>query len=144
MKFFTLLLIIYLLSGCDPERSTIYSTKDCLEKYQPGNIAAIVSSPEKYDHSYVEITGFYYWGVEQTSLSNARVSKYKSSLLWVDFNSSLIDSLENNNIHNENIFKNLTGRRIKIRGRIDSKDRGHLDQYGATIKNVCYLEVYKW
>lgn len=140
MKLAILLFITYILTGCDSGRTTIYSTNDCIESYQPANLSAITSSSQKYDSSYVEVTGFYYLGFEVSALSNSRGSQYESSMLWVDFSSSVFDSL----IKNEDDLKKLLGKKIKMRGKIDSKAQGHLDQYAATIKNVCYLEVYKW
>jgi len=144
MKLGVLLFITYIFSGCDPGRTTIYSTQNCIENYQPTNLSSITSSAQKFDSSYVEVTGFYYSGFEISSLSNSKNSHYESSMLWVDFNFPLVDSLEKSKINNESFFEKLSGKKIKIRGKIDFKDQGHLSQYAASIKNVCYLEIYKW
>ena len=144
MKLVALLFITYIFLGCDPGRTTLYSTQKCIENFQPTNLISITSSAQKFDSNYVEVTGFYYSGFEKSALSNSKNSLYESSMLWVDFNSSLVDSLEKNKINNENFFEKLSGKKIKIRGKIDFKDQGHLGQYAATIKNVCYLEIYKW
>ena len=144
MKLAVLLFITYIFSGCDSGRTTIYSTQNCIENYHPTNLSSITSSVQKYDSSYVEVTGFYYSGFEASVLSNSKNSFYASSMLWVRFKSSIIDSLEKYRTQNESIWSNLTGKKIKIRGRINSNGHGHLGQYAATIENICYLEIYKW
>jgi len=144
MKLVMLLFITLMLTGCDPGRTRIYSTNDCLENYKPANLNSIISSASKYDSSYVEITGFYQWGTEATAISNSKASQYENSKVWVEFRFAIVDSLEKNRIGDKNVFKELSGKKIKIRGKIHSEDRGHLEQYAATIKNVCYLEIYNW
>jgi hypothetical protein len=65
-------------------------------------------------------------------------------MIWVEFSGAIVDLLEMNEFKNKSVFTKLSGKKIKIRGKIDSRDRGHLDQYAAAIKNVCYLEIFNW
>ena len=143
LSIFLFLLIMSVLTGCDSGRTRIYSTNDCTENYQRVNFNLIMNSAEKYDSSFVEITGFYYLGFEASVISNSKTGQNEKSMIWVDFRSSLIDSLEKNS-NDEHVFEKISGKKIKIIGRVDSKAHGHLDQYAATIEQICYLEVYNW
>ena len=144
MKLTTFIFIIVALAGCDPGRSAIYSTEECVGNYQPINLNGVTSSPEKFDTRHVEVTGYYYYGFEVSALSNSKGSKYEKSMLWVDLGPTIIASLEKDSVMYESLFKYRSGKKIKIRGEINADGGGHLSQYAATIKNVCYLEIYKW
>lgn len=122
---------------------TIYSTKDCIGNYQPVNFNLIMNAAQEFDSSLIEVTGFYYMGFEVSAISNSKHNQSEKSMIWVDFRPSLVDTLEKN-AANGNVFEKLSGKKIKIKGRVDSESHGHLGQYPATIKQICYLEVYKW
>src|SRR5688572_30327386 len=130
MKLAILLFIIYIVTGCDSERTPIYSTQECIENYQSTNLRSITSSAQKFDSSFVELIGFYHWGPEASAISTSKVDQYTESMLSVNFNSSIVHSLEKNGIGD--VFRTLSGKKIKIRGRIHSKDRGHGELFAAT------------
>jgi len=135
-------ILFSVLSSCNANKtlSGIYTAKDCDQKYQTVSLITITAPGTIYNGRFVEVNGYYQWGTEESAISDYLVSQ---KLIWIEFTSGIADSLENKNKSpNENVFDKMSGRRIKIRGTVDTSDHEHLGQYAAAIKYICYLQVY--
>ena len=76
MKYtvFLFLLASYIVTGCDSQRTTIYLAENCADDYQQVNFNLIMNAPEKYDSSFVEITGFYKQAFEASAVANSKIN----------------------------------------------------------------------
>lgn len=85
-----------------------------------------------YDGRFVELTGYFNLGVEQSALSKKRNSQKKGSMIWIgSISDDIVDSLEKKSGPDTNVFKILKQRKITIKGMVDMDDQGHIDQYAA-------------
>lgn len=102
---------------------------------------SLSDSASFYDRKQVEVSGYYSWRIEESALFARKTNSDNEFSLWVDFKAGLVDSLMKRELLGENIFSKMSGKRIKIRGILYSNSHGHLGQYSASVKDVCYLEI---
>jgi hypothetical protein len=88
------------------------------------NFTRIIESPDKFDGKEIEISGIYYDQFENIAIYLNRNSG-TGEAMWVDMLDARVD---------------LNGKRIKLKGRFNRNDKGHLRQYLGTIKEVKVIE----
>jgi len=132
--------VIFLINfncNLDHNAHRVFQTPECLQNPEKVTIKMLKNSPVRYHSHFVEISGFYEWGTEQSSVSEKFNEK---PMIWINFSFDLVDSLEKDDLPNESIFLKMIGKKLKIRGVVDTNDHGHLGGYFATIRNICFVE----
>jgi hypothetical protein len=139
-----LIIIILSVSSCYPDTRT-YTSGECSNNFKSVNVYKIIRSASRYDSQFVEISGYYYSAFEQSGLSPYIIENpYENvKMLWIDLDRDLsrkngVDTISLSDSWKE--FQRIK-KRIMIRGMVDAESHGHLGQYAATIKNVCYLRI---
>ena len=85
------------------------------------------------DGQYVETEGIFKWGFEELAIYPSQYASTEISI-WLEPHLDLLPEKEWNNLIK------LAGKKIIVRGRIDTNSRGHLGQYLTTITNIYYLK----
>jgi hypothetical protein len=122
-------------------KTSVYNTEDCNTEFKRISIKSLSDSVSFYDRKRVEISGYYSYSIEQSALFTGETYNSNEFSLWVEFSTRLIDSLVKKELPGENVFNKMSGKTVKIRGMLISDSHGHLGQYSATVKDVCYLEI---
>lgn len=132
-----------ILISCNTKENIVsfYSTEDCNPDFKRISMKSLSDSASFYDRKQVEVSGYYSWRIEESALFARKTNSDNEFSLWVDFKAGLVDSLMKRELLGENIFSKMSGKRIKIRGILYSNSHGHLGQYSASVKDVCYLEI---
>ena len=144
MRFIVSTLFIFFLVGCTSHKSisTIYTTNDWNQKFQPISFKALADSAFIYDGHFVEISGYYYWGTEVSAISRQKGEHEIENMIWVDLDPDLATIKGNDTVFLFRPLKEydkIKRKRIKIRGKIDSSNHGH--GWVAYINFVCYVEL---
>lgn len=88
------------------------------------NFVHIVKSPDKFDGKEIEISGIYFEQFENVAIYLNRDS-FRDEAIWVD----MVNSRED-----------LSGKRIKLKGRFDRNQKGHLGLYLGTIREAKVID----
>lgn len=137
-----LFLFFFLNYSCSNKDTHIVFTGECQTEAIPVHLNKVVKTLGTYLNQYIEIEGYYRWGSEQSGIYLSRFSGNHKAL-WVEFNehAKLRDSKTGKTFYDVSNSMNLIDkRRIKIKGKL-VLEKGHLDEYAATITNLCHLEV---
>lgn len=100
-------------------------------EFQKVELNEIFENPAAFDGKYVEVKGIYYFGFEESSLAERRGESADCIYVFIRNNRELDQHIEN--------FK--SGKKIRIKGRIDIEEKGHLNSCKLGITNICYFEV---
>ncbi len=96
--------VFFILLSCSEPLE--YGSK--MDSVQNLSISQLSKPPDLYDSIVVELTGYYYWGFEQSVFYERKWIKSNSNAVWVDFTDSLNDSVP------EGINDKLQGERLKL------------------------------
>ncbi|HVW98465.1 MAG TPA: hypothetical protein VHA56_21040 [Mucilaginibacter sp.] len=102
---------------------------------------------QKYDQQYVEVSGKYVEAKEQSALYNDSLFTDHSPkhALWVNFSQDCPLYLKGTHKGlfepNNGEFTPINNKKIRIRGKIDLHNHGHLRQYAATIDRISLVEL---
>lgn len=113
-------------------------TDSCIDSsiaYQKVDINKLVANPVSFDNKYVDLEGIYYLGFEESSLVGRRGESAECIYVMVGNNKLLAENIEDINM------KYVS--RIRIKGKIDITEKGHLESCKAGIKDICYFEIIK-
>jgi hypothetical protein len=90
----------------------------------------LLKSPEKYHRQEIEIRGIIHKRFEDTAIY-LKESSQKEDTVWIEYIKLNMSS---------ETFDNLDGRRVRVKGIFDIKDKGHLDQYAGALK-LAIMEI---
>jgi hypothetical protein len=146
---YRLLLFIFLLltTACENhlKSESIYEAECKNTPYEKVTLTDLRNHPDKYDGKKVELYGFYKGYFEMSALFIKKSANNAENAIWVRFgdNTKLInqesglaisDSLET--------MKLIGGKKMKLLGVFDKNEKGHLNQYFGTLKQIRYCEIY--
>src|SRR6266496_2064922 len=136
-RWAALVCILILSFKCKHDART-FVTSDCSQLYQPVPFNDLINSPGNYHGHRIEVKGIYLSGTEKSNISKSKDADNKSRI-WINFNAKLIDTLEKawSSNSNVNVFSEISGRTIIIRGVFDTSFHGHLGMYPAAVKQIC-------
>ncbi|MDB4924615.1 hypothetical protein [Mucilaginibacter sp.] len=108
--------------------------------------AHLIDSLKFYDQKYIEITGKYQEGKEQSALFNDSLYLPKPNTgLWVNFSQDCPLYLSGTRIgffeYNNGGFTRINNKVVKIRGKLDIHNKGRLKQYKGCIDRVSFIEL---
>ena len=98
-------------------------------KYIPFKI--LLNNYPSLDGQIVETEGIFNYSFEDISICTVKSTDLKC--FWVDFSQKL-------NEETYMLLRKVSGQRLRIKGTIDTSDKGHLGSYLATLKDVYYIK----
>jgi hypothetical protein len=102
---------------------------------------------EKYDKQYVEVTGKYIEGFEQSALFNDSLFADHSlkKALWVNFSQECPLYLTGTRIglfeYNNGTFTQINKRYITIKGKVNVRNTGYLNKYRGALDKVSFIKL---
>jgi hypothetical protein len=146
-NLFRILPLLVLLGACAKQKKVFQSDCNISKDYKKIAFTELVNHIEKYDKQYVEVSGKYKEGNEQSALFNDSLfsSHDLHDAMWVDFSQDCPLYLPGTHIglftYNDGQFIRMNKRKVTIRGVVDASDKGHLKQYKGTIDRVSFIEL---
>jgi hypothetical protein len=143
----TLLPLLLAFTSCSKHKQVFQSDCNAGINYKKVSFTELIKHAEKYQHQYIEVAGKYQEGFEQSALYNGKLFADHSNqnALWIDFSQDCPLLISGTHIglftYNNGQFTQINNRPVTIRGIIDVKDKGHLNQYRATIDRVSFIEL---
>jgi hypothetical protein len=143
-RMFVYAVWLVFLFSCTSDRKnpTIYESGNCVLGVSKISFIDLVDSMAFYNNKVIETSGYYHSGMEKTALSQSR--QHKEPAIWIEFDPGLSRNVGDSSIFLEKTvseFNKIDKKRIVVQGIIDTGSHGHLGQYIATLKDVCYLKV---
>lgn len=131
------LLLLLLLASCNGRYHPAIELKNV--KMDTSYQAKVISMEDLVQHfkkmngEVIQTAGIVYFEFENVSicLKNGK----ELFCLWLDADSALYN-------HYDTLSK-LSGRRCIVKGTIDTADKGHLNGYAGSIRNVYYIKSEK-
>jgi hypothetical protein len=143
-----LLLVPLLLQSCKRGKEIYESDCDAGITFKHVDYNHLIDSLAYYDHKYIEISGRYQEGKEQSALFNSENiyrKRPRNVALWVNFSQDCPLYLAGTRIglfeYNNGEFTQINNKKVRIRGKLDIHNKGHLKQYKGCIDRVSYIEL---
>lgn len=145
-SFLVLLLPLVLLNACTGNKKVYTSNCDHDIVFKHVDYAHLMDSLKYYDQKYVEVSGRYTSGKEQSALfSDSLYIIQPAKAFWVNFSTDC--PLYQSGTHigffdlDEGGFTKINYKKIKIRGKIDLHNHGYQKQYKGCIDHVSFIEL---
>ncbi len=146
-SIYRLALLLVLLPSCGKQAKVFES--DCNKDitFRKVGFTELVNHLEKYDKQYVEVTGKYVEGFEQSALFNDSLFADHSlkKALWVDFSQECPLYLTGTHIglfeYNNGTFTQINKQYVTIKGKINKHNTGHLNGYKGAIDRVSSIKL---
>jgi hypothetical protein len=146
LSYLALLTIAVLLQACTSNKKIYMSDCDENITFKHVTYTHLIDSIAFYDQKYIEVSGKYQEGKEESALINDSlfVSQSKTAL-WVNFSQDCPLYLSGTRIgffeYNNGGFTRINNKTVKLRGRLDVHNKGHLKLYKACIDRVSFIEL---
>lgn len=140
MRYFLFLYFIFLLNSCKTTGAVrILTLKEGISiNYKAIEFTNLVKALKDYDGQYIETSGIYYSGPEQSGLYSLVDTNFTKPVLWIEFDDRL--SFKIFFTKKESINPFLKRLPVKIRGKVDYLNRGHMGSYSGSIVEITYVE----
>ena len=144
--FFPAILLLLLLS-CSKQPKVFESNCNDGVAFKKVEFTELVNHLKSYNGQYVEVTGKYVEGVEQSALLNDSLFADHSlkRALWVDFSQEcplyLSGTREGLFQYNNGTFTRINKRFITIKGKINMRNTGYLHKYQGAIEKVSFIKI---
>lgn len=147
IKLFLLLGIFATLQSCKGTKKMYLSDCDAGITFKHVAYAHLIDSLAYYDQKYIEVSGKYEEGKEKSALFNDSlfVTQHNNMAFWVNFSQDCPLFLSGTKVgffeYNNGGFTRINNKKIRIRGRLDVHNKGHLKQYKGCIDHVSFIEL---
>jgi hypothetical protein len=141
------LMAVIALQSCRHQKKVFASKCDIDKTFKQIGFKQLIDSLADYDQQYVEVSGKYEEGKEQSALigDSLLMDHSNKNALWVDFSQDCPLYLSGTHIglfeYNDGKFTQLTNRSVTIRGMIVLHNKGHLKQYKGAIERVSLIKL---
>lgn len=145
--FFLFLIGFFIFQSCKSEKKTYKS--DCNDNitFKRVKFSLLIDNIKKYDQQYIEVSGTYEEGRDESALINDSlfVNHSNDHALWVNFSQDCPLYLTGTHVglfeYNDGKFTQLNNKKITIRGKIDVRHKGHLGSYKGSIDRVSFVKL---
>jgi len=86
---------------------------------------------QRFDGKLVELKGEFSFYFEDVALYDDGLFADDNIRFWLNLTEAVV--------RNENLLQQLSGKSVIVRGRLNSKGRGHLGRYSAALDSVYYI-----
>ncbi len=141
-----LLLLLPVMLACHSHKKTYASDCDNNIIFKKVGYAHLLDSLTYYDQKYIEVTGRYTTGKERSALFSDSLYIIRPNLaLWVNFSTDCPLYLSGTRVgffdYDNGGFTQINNHTIRIRGKIDLRNRGYQKQYKGCIDHVSFIEL---
>jgi len=141
-----IMLIVFIMGACSPDKKTYTSDCDDEQTFKKVSFTHLLDSLSYYDQQYIEVTGVYREGKEQSALyDQAAAIPVNNKAIWVNFSQECELYLVGTRIglfeYNDGKFTQMNNKLLRIRGKVDTHNKGHLNQYKGCIDRVSLIEL---
>jgi hypothetical protein len=142
----TALLLNVAIIACTGNKKIYTSNCDNNIIFKHVAYAHLIDSLAYYDKKYVEVSGRYEEGKQESALFNDSLFMSKpNTALWVNFSQDCPLYLAGTHIgffeYNNGAFTQINKKKVVIRGKLDVHNKGNLKQYKACIDHVSFIEL---
>lgn len=147
LSILILLVMAITAQSCNNGKKVYKSNCDTGNNFKHIGFTQLMDSLSYYNGRYIEVTGKYEEGKEQSALFNDSLMMDHSvtNALWVDFSPDCPLYLAGTRTglfeYSDGQFTVISGKTITIRGRLDTRSKGHLNQYKATIGRLSLIRL---
>jgi hypothetical protein len=143
---FLILLVAGLLTSCANGKKVYISNCDANMVFKQVTYAHLIDSLAFYDNKYVEIVGKYQEGKEESALFNDSLYMAKpNTALWVNFSQDCPLYLSGTHTgffeYDDGGYAHINNKRVRLRGKLDLRNRGYQKQYKGCIDHVSFIEL---
>lgn len=130
-----ILFLAFFFTNCSVSNS--YTSFDCDEDYFKISFNELINNNIAFDDKKIELIGTFYFGLEQSSITD---DDNPNNQIWIrfDFKEKMLDEKGNNLFDDKRLYK-YSGKKVKVRGIFNRKNKGHLGIYDGTIENIQYF-----
>jgi hypothetical protein len=145
--FFLFLIGVFIFQSCKSEKKTYKSNCNDNITFKRVKFSQLIDSIKTYDQQYIEVSGTYEEGRDESALINDSlfVSHSNNHALWVNFSQDCPLYLTGTHTglfeYNDGKFTQLNNKKITIRGKIDVRHKGHLGSYKGSIDRVSFVKL---
>ncbi|MDN3549092.1 hypothetical protein [Mucilaginibacter aquaedulcis] len=146
-KVFFVNALLALFLSCGKQHQVFESNCNEGVTFKKVDFAELTSHLEKYDKQYVEVTGKYIEGYEQSALFNDSLFADHSlkKALWVNFSQDCPLYLTGTRIglfeYNNGTFTQINKSFITIKGKVNVRNTGYLNKYRGTLDKVSFIKL---
>ncbi|GAA4088667.1 hypothetical protein GCM10022392_07390 [Mucilaginibacter panaciglaebae] len=135
-----------LFGACHDSKKTYMSDCDAHMMFKKVSYGHLMDSLKYYDKKYIEVVGKYEEGKEESALFNDNLYILKpNTALWVNFSQDCPLYLSGTHKGFFQLdgggYAHIKNKKIRIRGRLDLKNRGYQKQYKGCIDHVSFIEL---
>jgi hypothetical protein len=144
---FQLLIPAIVLQGCTGKKQEYKSSCDAGITFKHVTFTQLIDSIQNYDQQYIEVSGTYKEGNEQSALFNDSlfVDHSNRHALWINFSQDCPLYLKGTHTGlfeaTDGGFIPINNKKVIIRGRIDLHNTGHKKQYKGSIDRISYIQL---
>lgn len=145
--FFSFLVISVILQSCRETKKIYVSDCDADITFKHVSFTHLIDSLNYYDRKYIEVSGIYEEGKEQSALFNDSliVQHPNNKAFWVNFSQDCPLYLSGTKVgffeYNNGGFTRINNKKVRMRGRLDIHNKGHLKEYKGCIDRVSFIEL---
>jgi len=146
-KVFFVNAVLALLLSCGKRHQVFESNCNEGISFKKVAFTELTTHLEKYDKQYVEVTGKYVEGYEQSALFNDSLFADHSlkKALWINFSQDCPLYLTGTRIglfeYNNGTFTQIDKRYITIKGKVNMRNTGYLNKYRGALDKVSYIKL---
>ncbi len=135
------------LQSCTSNKKIYQSDCDAGISFKHVSFTNLIDSLELYDNHYVEVYGTYREGNEESALFNDSLFVDHSSKrgLWINFSQDCPLYLSGTRTglfeYADGKFTQINNKQITVRGKIDIKHKGHLNNYKGSIDRISFVKL---
>ncbi|MHB8207220.1 hypothetical protein [Mucilaginibacter sp.] len=146
IKAFAFVATLLMLQACNHPKKVYESSCDDEHTFKHISFKCLVDSFANYDNQYVEVIGKYEQEKEMSVLiDDSLVSKGTKKVILVDFSQDCPLFLKATRTGffdyeaNNGQLTPVNNKTITIRGKINCRNKGHLNAYKGTIEHISYV-----
>ena len=133
VTIFGSLLLAFTSCKSSPQLKFKYSNLDSLLKARKISLHNLSENYRQYQGAYIETQGRFYQGFEEFAIYPEKyIFSNESKGFWLMLDSGFVIDTK--------YLNKMNGKRVRIKGIIDTANKGHLGFYRATIRRIYYWE----
>lgn len=147
IKVLFVIMLQALLFACGKQHQVFESNCNDGISFKKIGFTELTNHLEKYDKQYVEVTGKYVEGFEQSALFNDSLFADHSlkKALWVNFSQECPLYLTGTRIglfeYHNGAFTQINKRYITIKGKVNVHNTGYLNKYRGALDKVSFIKL---
>jgi hypothetical protein len=128
--------IVVLVSSCStkPKLRLSIPSLDLTNKAIKIDIEDLIDNYKSYQGKYIETTGQFYQAFEEFAIYGRKPFFGQRKGFWLEEDMNLN--------HDPVFFEKINGQKVRIKGIVDTTQKGHLSMYLAEIRRIYFFEKY--